>query len=65
VVVCTISPEHLTAVSKAHQLVSTKDLELRAAQHFLNKVNDELGEAYDLPEKFTIDLATGEITEGV
>lgn len=63
-VIVTLQPEHLGAVQKAHQLLATKDLELKAAQHFLEKINEEIAETYKLPEKFTIDLYSGEITEG-
>lgn len=59
-----LKAEDHQAVLKAHNLVSMKDLELKAANHFLDKINEEIAEKYALPQKFTIDLVTGEITEG-
>lgn len=62
-VLVTLSPEILQGVVSAHNLVNIKTLELATAKHFLEKINDEIAEAHELPNQFTIDLYSGEITE--
>jgi hypothetical protein len=64
VVLAVLEQDHIVALQRAHNLVADAKFKVDVATHFLNKVNEELQEQYDLPTAFTINFQTGEITEG-
>jgi hypothetical protein len=63
-IIATLSPDHLIALRRAHDLVADAKFKVDVANHFLNKVNEEIQEQYDLPTAFTINVQDGTVTEG-